>query len=171
MINSKCAVCAERGFPRKDGSLLNGSISARIVAIQKVPHIIISVVHNITQSKQAEETVRDSASLSRLMLNASPDSITITNLKGDILVIFPAAKKIFAYKPNYDQLEEYHQTLDETGKSYLNRIRSASRQMWQVTDGLLALLIQPGLSPPRQCPSESGSSLLQSRPGHRHHPD
>jgi light-regulated signal transduction histidine kinase (bacteriophytochrome) len=37
-------------------------------------------------------------------------------------------------------MEEFNQALDETGKSYLKRIRSASHQMWQVTDGLMALL-------------------------------
>jgi len=41
---------------------------------------------------------------------------------------------------SYILMEEYHQTLDETGKSYLDRIRSASRQMWEVTDGLMALI-------------------------------
>ena len=41
---------------------------------------------------------------------------------------------------SYILLEEFHQNLNDEGKDYLKRIRSASRQMWQVTDGLLELL-------------------------------
>ena len=41
---------------------------------------------------------------------------------------------------SYILLEEYNQVLDEAGKKYLNRIRKASHQMWQVTDDLIKLL-------------------------------
>ena len=41
---------------------------------------------------------------------------------------------------SYILLEEYNHNLDENGKEYLNRIRKASQQMWQVTDGLMNLL-------------------------------
>lgn len=88
-------------FQRKNGSLLTGRISAKIIQIQTVPHIV-SIVHDITKSKQAEEAMRESEELYRSILNASPDDITITDMQGCILVISPAAKKMFGYEPEYD---------------------------------------------------------------------
>jgi diguanylate cyclase (GGDEF)-like protein/PAS domain S-box-containing protein len=89
-------------FQRKDGSLLTGSLSARIILIQKVPHIV-SVTHDITQSKQSEEAMRESEALYRSIINASPDDITITDMRGCVLMISPAARKMFGYEPDYDR--------------------------------------------------------------------
>jgi diguanylate cyclase (GGDEF)-like protein/PAS domain S-box-containing protein len=88
-------------FQRKDGSLLVGSMSAKTVTIQAVPHII-SMIHDITQSKQAEEAMRESEELYRSILNASPDDITITDMQGRIRVVSPAAKKMFGFGPEDD---------------------------------------------------------------------
>jgi diguanylate cyclase (GGDEF)-like protein/PAS domain S-box-containing protein len=89
-------------FQRKNGSLLTGNVSAKILTIQTISHIV-SVVHDITQSKAAEEAIRESEELYHSILNASPDDITITDLRGSILVISPAARKMFGYEPEYDQ--------------------------------------------------------------------
>ena len=88
-------------FQRKDGSQFVGTISARIITIRAVPHIV-SVIHDITERKQAEEALMESEEKYRSILNASPDDITITDLKGLILMISPAAKKMFGYEQNYD---------------------------------------------------------------------
>ena len=88
-------------FQRKNGGLLTGSISAKIITIQAVPHVF-SIIHDVTRNKQAEEAVRESEALYRSILNASPDDITITDLKGHILVISPAAKKMFGYEQDYN---------------------------------------------------------------------
>jgi diguanylate cyclase (GGDEF)-like protein/PAS domain S-box-containing protein len=92
----------EYPFVKKDGSLFYGSIAARIISLQGVPHVV-SVVHDITYRKQAEDAIRESESLYRSILDASPDSITITDLSATVLVVSPAAKKIFGYAPSYDQ--------------------------------------------------------------------
>lgn len=89
-------------FQRKDGSLLNGSISAKIITIHGEAHIV-SVVHDITKSKQAEEVIRESEELHRSILNASPDGIAITDMKVCIQVVSPAAKKMFGFEPEYDR--------------------------------------------------------------------
>ena len=101
LINKEVCENREFIFQRKDGSRFYGSISARIVSIQTIPHMI-SIIHDITQNKQAEEAVRESEELYRSILNASPDDITITDLNGAILMISPAAKKMYAYPPEYD---------------------------------------------------------------------
>ena len=88
-------------FQRKDGSQFVGMISARIIIIRAVPHIV-SVIHDITERKQAEEALMESEEKYRSILNASPDDITITDLEGRILMVSPASKTMFGYEPNYD---------------------------------------------------------------------
>lgn len=99
----KYGVCENREFVflRKDGSQLIGSISAKTIIIQSEVSII-SIIHDITQRKQAELALRESEALYRSILNASPDDITITDANGYIQVISPAAKKMFGYPPEYE---------------------------------------------------------------------
>lgn len=84
-------------FQRKDGSQIFGMISARIITIHNQPHII-SVVRDITERKRAEEAIRESEETYRSILNASPDDITITDMDGNILIISPAANKMFGFE-------------------------------------------------------------------------
>jgi len=95
--------CENREFTfiRRDNQHFIGRISAKLIVIQSVTHLI-SIVQDITKNKQAEEAVRESEALYRSILNASPDDITITDSKGYILVISPAAKKMFGYGPEYE---------------------------------------------------------------------
>lgn len=88
-------------FKRKDGSPFVGTISARVIPIHGVPHIV-SVIHDISERKQAEEALIESEEKYRSILNASPDDITITDLEGRILMVSPASKKMFGYEPDYD---------------------------------------------------------------------
>lgn len=98
LINKGICDNKEYVFQRKDGSLLTGSISAKLIMIQSTPHIV-SIVLDITKNKLAEEAIRESEELYRSILNASPDDITITDMKGLIQVISPAAKRMFGYEP------------------------------------------------------------------------
>ena len=88
-------------FRRKDGSQFIGMISARIITIHTVAHIV-SVIHDITERKHVEEALMESEETYRSILNASPDDITITDLEGRILMVSPASKRIFGYEPNFD---------------------------------------------------------------------
>ncbi|MDR3542650.1 MAG: diguanylate cyclase [Desulfosporosinus sp.] len=88
-------------FKRKNGSQFVGMISARTIAIHGASHIV-SVVRDITERKEAEEALMESEEKYRSILNASPDDITITDLEGCILMVSPAAKKMFGYEPDYD---------------------------------------------------------------------
>ena len=89
-------------FQRKDGSQFFGLISSRIIMINSKLHIV-SVIHDVTDQKKVEETIRESEETYRSILNASPDDITITDLEGRILMISPAAKKMFGYEPEYER--------------------------------------------------------------------
>ena len=81
-----------------------GTISARIFTIHAKRHII-SVIHDITERKRTEEALIENEEKYRSILNASPDDITITDLEGNLLMVSPAAKKMFGYEPNFDGYE------------------------------------------------------------------
>lgn len=77
-------------FCRKDGTLFNGMVYAKVIMIKGVTHII-SVTHNITEQKKTEQSLWDFGELYRSILNASPDNITITNTEGIIAMVSPVA--------------------------------------------------------------------------------
>ena len=56
----------EAVFQRKDGSTFSGLVSARLVTLHEVPHII-SVTQDITEKKKAETVVRESEEKYRLL--------------------------------------------------------------------------------------------------------
>lgn len=89
-------------FVRKDGSRFNGTISAKSIMINDEPHAICTI-HDITDSKQAAEALRESEETYRSILNASPDDITITDIEGHILIVSPAAKRMFGYELGYEE--------------------------------------------------------------------
>lgn len=101
-LNDK-GVCKNKEFvfQRKDKSRFYGMISARIISIDTVPHII-SVVRDITERKKFEARIMESEEKYRSILNASPDDITITDLEGRILMISPAANKMFGYESDFN---------------------------------------------------------------------
>lgn len=116
-------------FQRKDGSQFSGMISARIITIQDIPHIV-SVVRDITERKQAEEAMMESEEQYRSILNASPDNITITDLEGRILMISPAAKKMFGYEPDFNRFTGMR-LLDFIVPEDVERAQSNLKQMYQ----------------------------------------
>ncbi len=88
-------------FHRKDQSQFIGLISAKIIIINSIDHII-SVIRDITVRKEFEKAIIESEEKYRSILDASPDDITITDLEGKILMISPAAKEIFGYESDFD---------------------------------------------------------------------
>jgi diguanylate cyclase (GGDEF)-like protein/PAS domain S-box-containing protein len=86
---------------KKDGNHFFASISAKIITIQNIPHVI-SLVRDISSRKKAEIALMESEEQYRSILNASPDDITITDLEGRIIMISPAAKKMFGYDIDFN---------------------------------------------------------------------
>jgi len=54
-----------------------------------------------TERKLAEDSLKESEEKYRFILNASPDGIAITDLKGTILMVSPSSKKMFGYEIDY----------------------------------------------------------------------
>ena len=64
---------------RKDGSQLTGLVSAKLINLQSVPHII-SVTHDITLRQRAEDALRMSEMKYRLLTEFTADVVWILNL-------------------------------------------------------------------------------------------
>ena len=116
-------------FERKDGSQFAGTISARILKIHSVTHII-SVIGDITERKEFEKVLIESEEKYRSILNASPDDITITDLEGHIIMISPAAKEIFGYDLEFDSFIGM-QLLDFIVPEDVERAKTNILQMYQ----------------------------------------
>lgn len=116
-------------FQRKDGSQFNGMVSARIITIQNVSHVI-SVVRDISERKRTEDALIESEEQYRSILNASPDDITITDLEGRVLMISPAAKRMFGYDLEFDSFIGM-QLLDFIVPEDVDRARSNILSMYQ----------------------------------------
>jgi len=67
-----------------------------------------AMILDITDRKQAEEALRESEETYRSILNASPDDFTITDIEGYILMVSPAAKKMYGYQPEYEGFKGLH---------------------------------------------------------------
>ena len=74
---------------RKDNSQMSGLISAKIINIQDVPHII-SVTRDITNRKLAEEALRKSEEKFRLLVENSHDIIYSLTADGVFIFVSPA---------------------------------------------------------------------------------
>jgi diguanylate cyclase (GGDEF)-like protein/PAS domain S-box-containing protein len=71
----------EAVFRRKNGSLLIGSVTARIIVLQDVPHLV-SVTHDITSRKQSEENLRESEEKFRVLLDSQESNIMVIDYDG-----------------------------------------------------------------------------------------
>jgi PAS domain S-box-containing protein/putative nucleotidyltransferase with HDIG domain len=83
---------------RKDGSLVYVALTLYPIRDERGHIAAISVVaHDITKRKQTEEVLWESEERYRSILDASPDGIVITDLKGRVLMASPAGLTMLGY--------------------------------------------------------------------------
>ncbi len=82
---------AERGSVEQGRCKKEGSCSS-----------FAQLTRDIAERKAVEERLREGEELYRSILNASPDDITITDLEGRLLLVSPAAHRLFGYPDVYD---------------------------------------------------------------------
>ena len=73
----------EIALQRKDGSGIAGMVSARMITLHDVPHIL-SVIRDVTDRRKAEEALRESEERYRAFFESSIDGIMITSPDGSI---------------------------------------------------------------------------------------
>jgi PAS domain S-box-containing protein len=78
-------------------------ISARNIPIPE-QNLMVSTVWDTTQAYKSQEALRDSEERYRSVLNASPDSIAITDMEGRIIMISPATLTMFGIEREEDIL-------------------------------------------------------------------
>lgn len=83
-------------FQRKDGSHIIGMMSAKLITLQGLPHIV-SITRDITNRKQAEEALRESEARYRAVTHSATDGIITVDYAGNIVDWNRGAKKIFGY--------------------------------------------------------------------------
>ncbi|MEI7672898.1 MAG: PAS domain S-box protein, partial [Deltaproteobacteria bacterium] len=98
----------ETVFLRKDGSQLDGLLSARIISLQGEPHII-SVATDITGLKLAEANLRISEERYRLLAENADDVIWTMSLDGRLTYVSPSVERMRGFTPG----EVMNQPLDK----------------------------------------------------------
>ena len=86
----------ESVFLRKDGSSQIGEISAKIITLQDLPHIII-VAHDINARDQAEKALRESEARNRSLIENSRDLIFNLDANANVTFANPVALQLAGY--------------------------------------------------------------------------
>jgi PAS domain S-box-containing protein len=84
----------ESTFRRKNGSRFIGSVSAQIINLDGMPHLI-SITHDITERKLAAKKLLESETRFRSIYESSPIGIQLYDENGIVVLTNPAYLKIF----------------------------------------------------------------------------
>src|SRR5664280_385784 len=88
----------EATFRMKDGNIRYGLMSASIIDLAGVPHVL-SITRDITERKQAEETLRQSNEQYRLLADNVHDVISVLDMNLNYTYISPSVKILRGYEP------------------------------------------------------------------------
>lgn len=84
-------------FQRKDKSIINGILSARIIKMNGTDYLL-ATIDDVTERKKAEEALKQSEEKFSKAFMTSPDALTITRLSDGIIVdINNGTVKMFGY--------------------------------------------------------------------------
>jgi PAS domain S-box-containing protein len=93
IIKSGSEYQREWQFRRKDGSLFPGEV----IATTMPDGNLLAVIRDITESKRAEDLVRESEAQLRAIVDAALDGVIAMDHEGRIVAINPAAERIFGF--------------------------------------------------------------------------
>lgn len=93
---------------KSDGSKFDMDVNGEFIRdTDGNPNSLIFIARDISDKKSAEKKLHESESLYRSVLNASPDSITITDLTGKILFSSPKTVAMFRYNKPEETINRY----------------------------------------------------------------
>ena len=96
LLSGKDVGGKEFKFRRKNGDIMSGLFSAKIIYVNKEPHMISSV-DDITERKKAENLLKESELKSLSMMENSADAIFITNQQGKYVYTNKAVSALLGY--------------------------------------------------------------------------
>jgi PAS domain S-box-containing protein len=96
--SEKQSIIEER-FVKIDGSIITVEASALLITYQGKPALLV-MINDITERKQAEESLRASEVYNRSLIDTSPNSTTVTDLKGYLVYANSQALQMYGHKPN-----------------------------------------------------------------------
>jgi len=99
----------EAAFRTKGGDVRYGLMSASVIDLDGVPHIL-SLTRDITDRKRAEETLRESEKKYRLLADNSKDVIFVLDMNLNYTYVSPSIKILRGYEPE----EMFAQPASET---------------------------------------------------------
>lgn len=89
---------AEHTFQRIDGTQFPTHVSANVIRdAAGVPVGLIANIRDITESKQAEEALRESEARLQSIFTSSPDAMLVYDTNGVIALANPAAERMYGY--------------------------------------------------------------------------
>jgi len=99
----------EASFRIKSGDIVRGLMSASIIDLDGVPHIL-SITRDITDRKRAEEALRESEKQYRLLADNANDVIFVLDMNLKYTYVSPSIKILRGYEPD----EVFKQPASET---------------------------------------------------------
>jgi PAS domain S-box-containing protein len=82
---------------RKDGTTFPMDLSVG-EAKEDGASVYVSIIHDLTEKKRAEQAVREVAARLRAVVDTAVDGVILINAKGLVLMFNPACEKLFGYR-------------------------------------------------------------------------
>jgi PAS domain S-box-containing protein/putative nucleotidyltransferase with HDIG domain len=82
---------------RKDGRLLDVSVLAAPIIVNKKLVAVYAIYRDITSRKKAERKLRESEERYRTLVNTTPEAVTVTDLEGKITYVSQQTLKLHGY--------------------------------------------------------------------------
>lgn len=96
--SGKPVPAGELTLRRKDGSPVDVFSSHAVIRTPEGSNVFFCIDIDLTDRTRAENALHESESRHRSILNASPDVIAITDLKGKVAMVSPAAMAMFGFQ-------------------------------------------------------------------------
>ena len=153
-------VAFETEHRRRDGSVFPIEVRARLVESAE-GRLVISIVRDITQRKQAEAELAAEGERASIMFEDAPDAATLTDLQGTIIDGNRAAEKLFGYR---------HEEL--VGESLLKLDLLPMSEVTKVAELLVRNAYGQGTGPDELVMRRRDGTLVAARlyTRRRHHP-
>ncbi|MDH4210761.1 MAG: PAS domain S-box protein [candidate division WOR-3 bacterium] len=98
------SVALEATRRRKYGTLIDVSVLASPIIINKNQVGVYAIYRDITARKQAERKLRESEDRYRTLVNTTPEAVTVTDLEGKITYVAPQTLTLHGYDKPKDLL-------------------------------------------------------------------